>query len=135
MGVSGQHHAPVALYPRGKDPRYPLYRRLGGPQSRSGHRGYRKNLCPCRGSNPDHRSSSPYSDTILPELPRLLNYVQITFLKLMDEGFFERHYLSISCVYCHAELDKICYTSWVMTISSFICSGRTLLSRVVSSQT
>jgi hypothetical protein len=38
-GVSGQHHAPAALYPRGKDPRYPLYRRLGGPQSRSGHRG------------------------------------------------------------------------------------------------
>jgi hypothetical protein len=29
MGVSGQHHAPAALYPRGKDPRYPLYRRLG----------------------------------------------------------------------------------------------------------
>jgi hypothetical protein len=25
--------------PRGKDPRYPLYRRLGGPQGRSGHRG------------------------------------------------------------------------------------------------
>jgi hypothetical protein len=23
--------------PRGKDPQYPLYRRLGGPQSRSGH--------------------------------------------------------------------------------------------------
>jgi hypothetical protein len=39
MGVSGQHHAPAALYPRGKDHRYPLYRRLGGPQSRSGHRG------------------------------------------------------------------------------------------------
>jgi hypothetical protein len=38
-GVSGQHHDPAALYPRGKDPRYPLYRRLGGPQSRSGHRG------------------------------------------------------------------------------------------------
>jgi hypothetical protein len=26
--VSGQHHAPAALYPRGKSPRYPLYRRL-----------------------------------------------------------------------------------------------------------
>jgi hypothetical protein len=38
-GVSGQHHAPAALYPQGKDPRYPLDRRLGGPQSRSGHRG------------------------------------------------------------------------------------------------
>jgi hypothetical protein len=24
MGVSGQRHAPAALYPRGKDPRYPL---------------------------------------------------------------------------------------------------------------
>jgi hypothetical protein len=39
MGVSGQRHAPAALYSQGKDPRYPLYRRLGGPQSRSGHRG------------------------------------------------------------------------------------------------
>jgi hypothetical protein len=39
MGVSGQRHAPAALYPRGKDSLYPLYRRLGGPQSRSGHRG------------------------------------------------------------------------------------------------
>jgi hypothetical protein len=38
-GGSGQHHASAALYPRGKDPRYPLERRLGGPQSRSGHRG------------------------------------------------------------------------------------------------
>jgi hypothetical protein len=34
-----QLHAPAALYPRGKDPRYPLDRRLGGPQSRSGHGG------------------------------------------------------------------------------------------------
>jgi hypothetical protein len=32
--VSGQRHAPAALYPR-----YPLDRRLGGPQSRSGRRG------------------------------------------------------------------------------------------------
>jgi len=36
--VSGQLHASAAFYPRGKDPRYPLYRRLGGPQSRSGNR-------------------------------------------------------------------------------------------------
>ena len=34
-GVRGQRHAPAALYPRGKT-RYPLYRRLGGPQGRSG---------------------------------------------------------------------------------------------------
>jgi hypothetical protein len=30
---------PAALYSRGKDPPYPLDRRLGGPQSRSGRRG------------------------------------------------------------------------------------------------
>jgi hypothetical protein len=37
MGVGGQRHSPAALLP-GKDPktRYPLYKRLGGPQSRSG---------------------------------------------------------------------------------------------------
>ena len=34
MGVGGQRHAPAAL-PPGKS-RYPLYRRLGGPQGRSG---------------------------------------------------------------------------------------------------
>jgi hypothetical protein len=34
-GVSGQRHALAALYFQGKDPRYPLYSRLGGPQSRS----------------------------------------------------------------------------------------------------
>jgi hypothetical protein len=32
MGVSGQRHAPAALYPRGKNPRYPLDKRLGWPQ-------------------------------------------------------------------------------------------------------
>jgi len=39
MGVSGQRHALVALYARGKDPWYPLDRRLDGPQSWSGHKG------------------------------------------------------------------------------------------------
>ena len=34
MGVGGQHQAPAAL-PPGKT-RYPLYRRMGGPQGRSG---------------------------------------------------------------------------------------------------
>jgi hypothetical protein len=34
MAVGGQHHAPVALTPGMT--RYPSYRRLGGPQGRSG---------------------------------------------------------------------------------------------------
>jgi hypothetical protein len=47
---------------RRKDPRYPLYRGMGGPQSRSGHRRKVKILCPCRGSNPDRpvRSQALY---------------------------------------------------------------------------
>jgi len=37
MDVNGQLHAPAALSP--ESPWYPLDRRLGGPQSRSGHSG------------------------------------------------------------------------------------------------
>jgi hypothetical protein len=55
--VSGQHYAPAALYPRGMDTRYPLYRSLGGPQSPSGRKGQRKNRLPLSGIEP--RSSSP----------------------------------------------------------------------------
>jgi hypothetical protein len=46
MGVSGQRHAPAALYPRGKNPRYPLDRRLGGTQSWSGRRGPEEKSAP-----------------------------------------------------------------------------------------
>jgi hypothetical protein len=42
MEVSGQLHAPAAL-PQGKSPRYPLDRRLDGPQNRSGRGGEEKN--------------------------------------------------------------------------------------------
>jgi hypothetical protein len=38
MKVSGRLHTPAALFP-GKEPLYPLDRKLGGPQSRSGHNG------------------------------------------------------------------------------------------------
>jgi hypothetical protein len=40
--MRGQRHAQVELYPGIKDPRYPLDRRLCGPQSWFGQRGYRK---------------------------------------------------------------------------------------------
>jgi hypothetical protein len=56
--VSGQRHAPAALYPRGKSPWYPLDRRLGGLQNAED----RKIFCLCRGSNPDRpvRSQTLY---------------------------------------------------------------------------
>jgi hypothetical protein len=42
----------------GKSPQYPLDRRLGGPQSRSGGGGKRKIPDPCRKSNPDRPARS-----------------------------------------------------------------------------
>jgi hypothetical protein len=44
---------PGRIYPQ-EDPRYPLYRRLGGPQSRVDAEGRGKILCLCRGWNPPH---------------------------------------------------------------------------------
>jgi hypothetical protein len=54
IGVSGQRHAPTALYPRRKDHRYPLNRRFPLPGI-------------------ELRSCSPQSDTILTELSRLVD--------------------------------------------------------------
>jgi hypothetical protein len=73
MEVSGQIHAPAALLP-GKEPQYPLGRRLGGPQSRSGRRG--KNSTPYRDKNYDpsivQRVAGRYSDRAIPA-PRTFN--------------------------------------------------------------
>jgi hypothetical protein len=43
---------PWLLYPQGKSPWYPLDRRLGGPQSQSGHSGEEKNSQPLLGLEP-----------------------------------------------------------------------------------
>jgi hypothetical protein len=47
--VSFKHHP---LYPRGKSRRYPLYRRLGGPHSRTGSCGVEKEHLPLPGIEP-----------------------------------------------------------------------------------
>jgi hypothetical protein len=74
--VSGQLHAPAALSP-GKSPRYPFYRRLGGPQSRSGRYGEVKIFYPTgtRTPAPPHRASSPKPVAIPTELSRLPEWV------------------------------------------------------------
>jgi hypothetical protein len=62
---------PSPLYPQGKSPRYPLHRRLGRPQNRSG-RGYEeKNLRPYRELKPGRIAHSLV--TLLTELPVLRN--------------------------------------------------------------
>jgi hypothetical protein len=79
--VSGQLHAPAAL-PSGKSPRYPFYRRLGGPQSRSG---------PYRDSNSDPAVVQPvashYTDNAIPAVT-LQNHVRCFILR-------KKHYIKL----------------------------------------
>jgi hypothetical protein len=60
MGVSGQHHAPAALYSQGKDP--PGTHCTGGwvgPRAGLDTEVRGKILCTCRGSNPDRPVFQP----------------------------------------------------------------------------
>jgi hypothetical protein len=55
MRVSGQRHAPAALYPLGKDSDTGGW---VGPRTGQDAGATRKILCPCRGSNPDRLARS-----------------------------------------------------------------------------
>jgi hypothetical protein len=106
MGVSGQRHAPAALYPRGKDPRYPLYRRLGGPQSRSGHRGYRKNPLPLPGIEPRSpgipaRYSSPVFQPGIPARSQTLYWLSYPAPNYSNSGITQFNF------YCLPESYKL----------------------------
>jgi hypothetical protein len=61
------------LYPQGKSPRYPLVRRMGGPQRRSGQRGGK--IWPYRDSNSDPYLVEPvaslYTDHAIPSQEKL----------------------------------------------------------------
>jgi len=62
------------LYTQGKSPWYPLDRRLGGPQSRSGRGGEEKNSPPPPGivpQNSDHPVRSP-------EIHRVITALKVT---------------------------------------------------------
>jgi hypothetical protein len=55
---------PAALCPRGKEPRYPLYRRMDGPQSRSGHKAGGRILSPLPGIEPQSPGRPARSQTL-----------------------------------------------------------------------
>jgi hypothetical protein len=80
--VSGQLHSPAAL-PPGKSPRYPLYKRLGGPQSRSGRNGEVKILDSTGTRTTTSQSSSTQPVVIATALSRLLQLSQVPFKILM----------------------------------------------------
>jgi hypothetical protein len=52
MEVNGQHHTPALLYPRGKDPWYPLDRRLVGLRAGLDTEARGNILCLCQGLSP-----------------------------------------------------------------------------------
>jgi hypothetical protein len=52
MGVSGQHHAPAAIYPRGQDPGTHCSGAWVGPSAGLDTEDGGKIFCPCLGSNP-----------------------------------------------------------------------------------
>ena len=64
MGVGGQRHAPAAALPPGNT-RYLLYRRLGGPQGRSGRL---RKISPPPGFDPQtvQPVASRYTDWAIP---------------------------------------------------------------------
>jgi hypothetical protein len=58
MGVSGQRHAPAALYPWGKGSGTHWIGGWVGPRAGLDAETRGKILCPCRGANPDRPARS-----------------------------------------------------------------------------
>jgi hypothetical protein len=73
--------APAALYLRGKDTRYPLDKRLGGPQSWSGQSRGKILFCLRRGSNLDH----PVVQSVARHI--LTTHTNIAALRISDVTF------------------------------------------------
>jgi hypothetical protein len=97
MKLSGQVHVAAAL-PRRKNPRYPLDRKLGGPQTRSGHCGREKNLSSLPGIEPHFlvrpaRSPSLYPLSYPISLSFLLPFLASLSLSLSLSSLYSSYFL------------------------------------------
>jgi hypothetical protein len=84
MGMSGQRHAPAALYHRGKDPGTHWTGGWVGPTACVDSQVRGKIICLCRGSNLDRPKVQSIADTILTELPRILILTVVSRITLLD---------------------------------------------------
>jgi hypothetical protein len=64
MGVSGQRHAPAALFPGERTSGTHCTGGWVGPRAGLDTEAREKILCPCRGSNPDHAGRPARSQTL-----------------------------------------------------------------------
>jgi hypothetical protein len=104
--VSGQLHARAAL-PPGKSPRYPFYRRLGGPQSRSGRYGEVKIFYPT-----ETRTAAPPGRPARSQSLYRLSYPGSR--RAIDRYFYEGHLLAsnfimVSCYSSTLKIQAITY--------------------------
>ena len=83
--MSGQQHAPAALYPREKT-RYPFYRGLGGPQGRFGQA---ENLVP---TEIQSRTVQPVAQSVYP--PKFLR----TYPLLPARATFPAHHIHVDLI-------------------------------------
>ena len=123
-GVGGQHHAPAAL-PPGKT-RYPLYRRLGGPQGRSGR--VRK-ISPPPGFDPRtvQPVASRYTDWAI---PGSIIIITIIFLQWVFKDWrrmcqmLPSKYLVHVGLYIHIKIYTKCTNQVLQTASAFTVMRR-----------
>jgi hypothetical protein len=115
---------PRPLYPRGKSPRYPLDRRLGGTQSRSGRFGEQNILWPCQDSNSDPSIVQPvagsYTDWAIPAPLCITTMREYCFViemtQFSEEVNISHSYSSVSLVLSLACCPKIYHLFFVLAV-------------------
>jgi hypothetical protein len=99
---------PRPLYPKGRSSRYPLDRRMGGPQSRSGRE---KFPAPTGTRTPDHPARSPalyrWAITALSNIKQEVIYIYLTRSHLSSplsknefSPFFSNKFYWNNCIFC-----------------------------------
>jgi hypothetical protein len=123
-GVSGQHQPPAALYPRKKNPRYPLDRRLGGPRAGLDAKARRKILCFCRGSYPGRSVRSQILYWLsYPGSNSSWNYLLMKKICIVRSAYFDnKFYYKVRCYFSHEiwnfKIGSLVVNCWVRFVET-----------------
>jgi hypothetical protein len=100
----------LPLYPLTKSPRYPLDRRLGWPQNRSGRLAEEKILGPVGTRTPNPWSSSPWPVVMLTTLSRLLKKKTGTSGIAFLEPYRYTNLLTLSSILPKIKSGLVCFS-------------------------